>query len=143
MNWKKKAFLTAVFLIIFGHSAHANSMVRMDIIRKIESSGNSRAWNRKEDARGLYQIRKCVLQEYNQYNRTNYSMNDLWDPALNEQIAKWYLEVRIPQMLRHFKLEITTENIIICYNAGISNAIKHRIPEITTRYIQKYQNLEK
>ena len=114
----------------------------MDLVRKIESGGNARAWNRSEDARGLYQIRKIVLVEFNQYCKKNYNMDDLWNPNINTEIAQWYLEVRIPQMLRYYHVEVTVKNIILAYNAGISNARKGRVPEITRKYLEKYQKNE-
>ena len=108
-----------------------------------ESGGFALAWNVKEDARGLYQIRKTVLVDYNKRHHTALTMNDLWNPDTNYKVAIWYTSVRIPQMLRHFHLPVTTENLIIAYNAGINNARKHRIPKTTKDYLRKYYKLVK
>ena len=140
MNRKKKLFLMAVFLVIFGHSAYANGMVDMNIIRKIESNGNARAWNKKEDGRGLYQINPICLKEWNNYHpKEQYTADDLWNANINTKIAKWYLEVRIPQMLRYYGLEVNTRNIIIAYNAGIKAVIEGYVPTTTKKYLEKYE----
>ena len=146
MTSNKKKWLIAVFFIIFGviHTsgvyAAPLSSLRIDIIKQIESSGNARAHNKKEDARGLYQIRKAALTEWNQYHPTEkYTMNDLWKAEVNEKIAIWYLTKRIPQILKAKKKEINIRNIIIAYNAGHTWVGKANLPIYTQKYFVKYQ----
>ena len=143
-NWRKRAILIAVFLAIFAHSALANGQIRMDLIRKIESNGVATAHRKTatDESWGLYQITRICLDDYNMFHVKHYQVQDLYDPNINTEIATWYLQVRIPQMLRYYKVEVTTENILIAYNAGIGNARKGRIPEITRRYLVKYKKLE-
>ena len=144
MNKAKRLYLTAVFLLIFHSCAFANqnskSKIELRKIISIESNGNSKAYNSKSLAKGLCQITPICLKEYNAFHSVKYSGQDLFNAEINIKIAQWYLEIRIPQMLRHFNISVTTENIIICYNAGISYLVKHkRIPEETKRYIAKYE----
>jgi len=109
-------------------------------IMMIESSGNPKAYNKKSQARGLYQITPIVLREWNQYHpRMKFKDNDLFNKQVNTHIAKWYLTERIPQMLKAYKLPLTIENILISYNAGISKTIKGKIPKETQEYINKYK----
>jgi len=109
-------------------------------IMMIESSGNPKAYNKKSQARGLYQITPIVLREWNQYHpRMKFKDNDLFNKQVNTHIAKWYLTKRIPQMLKVYKLPLTIENILISYNAGISKTIKGKIPKETQEYINKYK----
>lgn len=143
MHASKRIQLALIFLLIFRVSVFAEQKRYIDIrkIVFIESSNNPRAHNIQEDARGLCQIRRCVLQEWNAYhsNKT-YCMNDLYDPKVNLEIAEWYLEKRIPQMLRYFKKDVTVKSILICYNAGIDYLVRPRaLPRTTTEYIQKYE----
>jgi len=121
--------------------AHCEEIVDMDAIKQIESSGNARAWNQSEDARGHYQIRNIVLREWNNYHPDRkFKPADLWNPAINAEIADWYMNKRIPQMLRYFKLEDNVKNRIISYNAGISTLTKRLpIPKITRNYLKKYK----
>ena len=115
-------------------------VVDLNTIRTIESSGNPFAVS-KTGAVGLYQIMPCVLQEYNSFNKTNYSRADLFNPKINETIARWYLIKRIPQMLKHYGKAITTTNCIIAYNAGVRAVIKGYTPKETKNYLAKYQRL--
>jgi len=146
VNWKKRAILLVVFTSIFGSSvanAGTNRYVRMDIIRHIESGNNPRAWNKHEDGRGLYQINPVCLKEYNNFHSLKYTKDDLWNPEVNSKIAIWYVEVRIPQLLRHYKQEVNTRNIIICYNAGIRAVLKGYVPVTTKQYLVKYETMSR
>ena len=91
---------------------------------------------------GEFQITRVVLEEYNNHHHTGYTTQDLLDLAINENIAHWYMEVRIPQLLRHFGLPVTVDNCIICWNGGIRAAIHHHLSRITKRYIKEYHKLE-
>ena len=127
-------------IIIFGVKTARAEVVDLNTIKQIESAGNPLAVSRT-GAVGLYQIMPCVLSEYNQFNKSNHSRPDLFNPAVNEKIAKWYLEVRIPQMLKHYGKAITTTNCITAYNAGIRAVVKGYLPKETANYLQKYARL--
>ena len=146
MSNRKKQWLTLVFLLFFAQgmagSVHANEYINMRIIKRIESGNNPRAWNKKEDGRGLYQINPICLKEYNNFHSVDYTPDDLWNPAINYEIANWYLNVRIPSMLRHFGKEVNTRNIIIAYNAGINAVVKGYVPTTTKQYLVKYEQGE-
>lgn len=118
-------------------------VVNPEFIRQIESSGDPKAHNKKEDARGLHQIRPIVLKEWNNYNpKEKYQGKDLFDPNINKKIGEWYLNYRIPQMLQTFGKPITLENIITSYNAGIEYVVKEKpIPKTTQDYLAKYYKL--
>lgn len=119
--------------------------VDLDAIVKIESAGKPKAFNRHSQARGLFQITPIVLQEWNNFHpEVTFKLEELFDPKINEEVARWYLGVRIPQMLRHYEKPVTIENIIICWNAGIKYVLLHdRIPTETSNYIMRYRKLTK
>jgi hypothetical protein len=132
-----------IMLFIFCNTSRAENMAGMIDLEKIsmiESSGNPMAHNKRDDSRGLYQITKIALQDFNNFHpRGQYTMDDLWNPAINERIARWMFETRIPQMLRHFKKPVTIENLIISFNAGIGYVAHDKpIPSITRLYLKKY-----
>lgn len=158
----KKANLIALALIIAAHvltiwvmmhvflampsPARADeSMIDLSVIASIESSNNPRAWRKADDSRGLYQITPICLKEYRNFHpKSAWSMDDMWDPAKNEAVARWMLESRIPQMLRHFKKPDTLENRLIAYNAGISYVVSgKRLPTVTQSYLRKYKAMAK
>ena len=142
MNNKRKITLALIFLLIFGSYSNAFAgYININRIINIESKGDPVAYNRNSGARGLCQITPICLKEWNNFHRNEqYSLNNLWNPEINKKIAIWYLEVRIPQLLKHFKCEVSVRNIIICYNAGISYVVKHKaLKKETSNYIKKYE----
>lgn len=114
-------------------------MVDLNIIKQIESSGNPKAFNKRSEARGLYQITPVVLEEWNNLKRIPFEEDDLFDPVINQLIADWYMNTRIPAMLKAYKLPDTLENRLWAYNAGIGRVRKGELPEETRRYIEKYK----
>lgn len=144
--------IIAVMLIV-ARQAGAQSMVDINKIVMIESGGNAQAVNGKSGAVGLMQITSICLKEWNNHHpQEQYSRNDLFDPAVNTKIGSWYINDRIPEMIRSAKQDVTVEKCIIAYNAGISYVVGHRywignkayfrqvkdIPNETRRYIKKY-----
>lgn len=140
----------AVIVILLGIIALANAQdVNMQIIRKIESNGNNKAISRCR-AIGAYQIMPCVLQEYNDCHKDNWAGQnhrltqlDLFYYDTNFAIAYWYINKRIPQMLKWYGKPITIDNILWAYNSGIGNFIKNIKPKETINYIKKYHKLER
>lgn len=141
----KRFFLLCLLVLVNVSTLNSLSWSSVDLIdlrkiAKIESSNNPKAYNKRTQATGLFQITPICLKEFNQFHsKVNYSMEDLWNASISTSIANWYLNVRIPQMLRHFKKPVTVENILICYNAGIKFVITGIIPEETRNYLKKYK----
>ena len=115
-------------------------MVNMRSIASIESSGNSRAYNAKSGARGLYQITPICLKDYLQYHNESITLDNLFEVSVNEKVAQWYMNIRIPQLLRHYGYTDSVENRLIAYNCGIS-CIGKKLPAETRDYVKKYFNL--
>lgn len=121
-------------------NAQAANNIDMNKIYQIESSGNPNAYNRTSGARGLGQITPIVLKEWNNMNPKNkYTTNALNDKVVNMKISDWYMNKRIPQMLKAKGLQDTIKNRLIAYNAGIGHVGKSILPKETFNYIQKYQ----
>lgn len=119
------------------------SPVNFHVLADIESSNgsNPQAYRLDRLDVGLYQITPPVLDEYNRHHTHQYTKPDLLDNTINTRIAKWYMDVRIPQLLHHFGLPDTTNNRLICWNGGIRAAIHHHLTKITTKYIRTYERL--
>ena len=101
-----------------------------------ESSGNPLAVS-SVGARGLMQITKPALTDYNTYHTDKMSMDDMWDEEKNKTVGIWYVNKKIPEYLRHYKIEDTLENRLWSYNAGIGNVRKGIKPQETIDYIGK------
>ena len=138
----KRAILMATLVCVCGMPSLVNAeSIDLGKIKSIESSGNAFAYNRVSQAIGLYQITPICLKEWNNYHASEqYYSQDLYNPKVNTKIAKWYLERRIPQMLRYYKKEVSISNILISYNAGINYVVKDLpLPKETKEYLVKYE----
>ena len=139
-----KKLVVIVSLLLMSTVAQASEVyIDMQKIRMIESSGNPRAYNKYSHARGLYQITPIVLQEWNNFHPTQqYTLEQLFSSRINSTIAHWYMNYRIPQMLKYYGVEDTVENRLISYNAGISYVVGNGkvLPSETVQYIRKYHN---
>lgn len=131
--------LTIVLLVVVPR-ARGEEIVDMHKIMMIESHGDPLAWRKQDDSIGLYQITPIVLKEWNNFHSgQKHVRRDLFNPAVNTKIARWYLNQRIPQMLRAYGRPVTIENVIVAYNAGISYVVNRKpLPRITRAYLVKY-----
>lgn len=151
----------AIFLFFAFKSCARAEEIDLSIIMQIESNGNPNAYNKQSGAIGLYQITPICLKEYNQVNGEKcfsspfgiqgterfeiryLTISDLYNPIINERVAEWYLNIRIPQLLNYYHKPITIDNILWAYNAGIGNVIKGKMPRETRNYIKKYHELKR
>ena len=138
------ATISIILLACFLASAEE---VDLSIIAQIESNDRADACSFRgcKYGRGVHQVSEILLKEWNNFNpKQQYKKEDLFDRTINTQIASWYLAKRIPQMIRHYKKEVTLENSLIAYNAGISYVAKTKsIPKETINYIRKYNKIER
>ena len=141
--WYLKSFLllTGILGIFVFFSFVRAEEIDMNIIARIESSSNPFAYNPRTKATGLYQITPICLKEFNQYKKKNYTLFSLFNPKRNYEVANWYMNKRIPQMLKYYGKEDTIVNRLICYNAGISYVVNNLpLKKETKEYIEKYFN---
>jgi len=140
-----------------GEICHASPTINLEIIKQIESGGDPHAYNKRSGATGLYQITPICLKDFNQFsnnmdcgiarygeiapcNYRFYSMDDMFLPDKNRKVAHWYMNTRIPQLLKHFGHEDTLENRLISYNCGVG-CVGKKLPKETVNYIKKYRRL--
>lgn len=126
---------------VFAKQNTSGKTVNLNKIKQIESSGNPFAFNKRSKARGLYQITPICLKEWNNFHpNKQYSKQDLFNPVINKQIAQWYLNKRIPQMLKYYGHEVNIRNVLVSYNAGISYVVNNKpLPKETKNYLIKYE----
>jgi len=121
------------------------SDINMKIIESIESGGNPNAINKKSGAMGLFQIMpNGALAEWNNFNpKEQYSDRDLFNPEVSTKIASWYMNKRIPSMLKTYKIPDTIDNRLIAYNFGIGNLKSGKpLPSETINYLKKYKGIK-
>ena len=126
--------------------------INLNAIAKIESGGNAKAFNWKTKATGIYQITPICLKDWNQeHPESPYMLADLWNARINEQIADWYLHVRLPQILDTLDVPVTEETLLYAFNWGPGNVRKayrpqigERVPKIpieTRNYVANYRRI--
>lgn len=59
---------------------------------KVESSLNPNAYNRKENAVGIVQIRRLYLIDANEYLGTKYTHNDCYNMLISYRLFKAYMK---------------------------------------------------
>ncbi len=149
-----KILLISILLGIIIGSCRAEE-IDINKIIQIESSGNPHAYNKRSGAIGLMQITPICLEEWNNpeilrkrgESRNTVFLVDLYCGAINVYIGTWYINERIPQMLKAYGLEDTIEYRLIAYNWGIGNLLKHLkgkypLPKETRDYIRKYKEIK-
>lgn len=125
-----------------GLKTHLKVNIDLSAIATIESGGKAWARNPESKAVGMYQITPIVLKEWNQFKKIKLMEFDLYDAKKCEMVADWYLHERIPQMLKHFGKEVSVNNLLVAYSAGIYYLVSgEEIPQETKRYIEKYKKL--
>lgn len=118
--------------------------IDMEQVYQIESSGNPKAYNESSQARGLGQITPIVLKEWNNFHPgLQFTAEELFNPDINREVSTWYMQKRIPQMLKAKGLPITDETMLWAYNAGIGRVVEGVKPVETRNYIQKYRNAQR
>ena len=136
--------LCIIVLLLWIVPAYAEN-VNMDIIAEIESNNNPMAISCRgaEYGRGMYQVSEICLIDYcNHHNVIEVDILALYDPDICFQVANWYMNTRIPQMLKHYGFSDTISNRLAAYNWGIGNMTKGLpMPKETKNYIEKYYRL--
>ena len=67
-----------IILLLLSNLAMAGKNDIITTIIKIESRGNINAFNKKEDACGILQIRPVMVREVNRISGKSYKLNDRW-----------------------------------------------------------------
>jgi hypothetical protein len=132
-----------IILLLNGCAWASSEEIRMDIISQIESNNNANAFNSGSGAIGLCQITPIVLKEYNQIWGKKFDRQYLFNGQFNLQVADWYMNHRIPYLLKHFHQVDTLENRLLAYNMGIRAVIKHKMCKESRNYILKYKQLKR
>lgn len=121
------------FLFIFGGIANAHP-IDLSAIAQIESSNNPQAFNKHSGARGLFQITPICLKHFNEVHSTSYTVQDLFNPELNREIADWYFNWI-------YSKTKSVRKTLIGYNWGYSHRNKTALPKETENYLKRYQKL--
>lgn len=116
----------------------------LDAVIQAESNWRKDIVNPDSGATGLGQITSFALEDFNKRNKEKYTMEDMFDPQRNMRVSYWYLTERIPQMLSHYGIPVTLDNVLASYNWGVGN-LKNKglseAPKETTSYIETIKSI--
>lgn len=143
------SFLVIIILSLSSYSYINNDVIIINIdkpviidiriISKIESNNNNYAYNKSSKAYGAYQITPICLADYNKCLGADIEYSQLSNELISREIAFWYLNYRIPAMLENIGADVTIENVLWCYNAGIGRLHNNIKPSETKLYVIKYR----
>lgn len=136
------AMVGLAFALMLIHSCQAED-VNINKIIQIESSWNPEAYNEESSAKGLMQITPICLLEFEIYH-PDVEIN-LWNPIDNVNVGSWYLNERIPKILKAFNIPDTVRNRLIAYHDGPGNLRKYlkgerKLGPRMKGYLEKYSN---
>ena len=137
-----------VCVVCFG----AEVEISIPAIIQIESGGDPEAYNPASGAIGLMQITPICLEDYFEQETKGAVLGvmtaKLYNPEINKKVGTWYLNERIPELLKAYGIEDIVANRLISYNAGIGVlrqylAGKRELPNETKDYLRKYEEIVK
>jgi len=123
--------------LLWAHKAWSSETINLDAIQRIESGDNPLAYNKALGARGLFQITKICLRQYNSVHKNKIKYDELFNPEKNKAVAKWYFKFLETQCS-------DVEEILIAYNWGLGNlwgwdGDYNKLPKETRDYLTKYK----
>lgn len=89
-----------------------------------ESRFKSTAYNRKTSATGVFQICQDGLTDYNDWNGTNYTLEDMYDIKKNIEVAMWNFKQQAYYLRR--QPVVMYSDCIIAYNTGVGYFKKYK-----------------
>jgi hypothetical protein len=129
--------------------------VTIDMARivAIESGGDPRVVS-PQGCRGLCQIAEGTWDEcVRRMGGTWPWRDDAFDPGINRMVANYYINTRIPQMLKFYGIDDTIATRIAAYNWGIGRLLAawgdhgeawpNHAPAETQNYIKQYHALNR
>ena len=151
-NSRKQIVQTEKQMITSIPQINISPFIDIDKIAQIESSNNPQAINKNSGARGLCQFMKPTWEESVTEIGCDWSWEkDVFDGEKNKIVANYYMNIKIPKMLKYYNIPDNTETRLTAYNWGIGNLNKcyqkyqdkwiTHIPQETYNYIQKYNRL--
>lgn len=92
-----------------------------------DCSGNINPYshNKRCNARGCLQITPVCLKEYNDWHEVKYTMDDMWNVAINYEVGCWYLA----RIRDHYFKNLgnwSWEDIYVAFNVGPSSFKTYR-----------------
>ncbi len=149
MNIKYIIITILIAILCFMSGVKRNSNISMDKIYSIESSNNPNAVN-PSGAKGYGQLMKKTWEDCVKEMGKNWNYDTDWmNKEKNKSVSEYYMNTKIPKMLKHYGIPDEIDTRLAAYNWGIGNLNncykeykenwKKFIPQETKNYIIKYR----
>jgi len=101
----KKYIFLFCFCPFLAHSSQFSKF--LDVLGQVESSNNPKAYNKKEKALGIYQIRPQYFKDAQDFNPKlkNYTHKDCFNPLISAWVVKSYMRRWEPKALKENDFE--------------------------------------
>jgi len=108
----------------------------------VESSLDPNAIGDGGDAVGILQIHECVIQDVNRIYKTDYNLNDRYDPMLSKMICRKYLSHWGKVYTKRTGKEPTAEILAKIWNGG-ALAYEKTNPKVVERLDAYWRKVHK
>lgn len=107
----------------------------MEVLKQVESRGNTKAIGDSGRAYGILQIHNICVKDVNRLYGTNYSHSDAFDEVCSEEIFTLYLSKGIEFYKKKHGKHPTEKDIVRMWNGGIYSGYRKNS---TLGYYKKY-----
>ncbi len=138
MKLKLSIIILLTPLCLAGAELPAEFNKFLEVIAKIESSNNPKAFNKKESAIGIYQIREAYFKDAQEFDRALriYSHRDCFDPSVAKKVVRAYVQ--------RYQPKGTPEQWAQLHNAGVGWKSKTGAARANLDiYLSKFRKLNK
>ena len=128
--------------------------INLDYIGHIESKNKADTKDSPKGARGQYQIMRGTWSECTELMGVSWNFDtDARDPVKNRKVADFYINTRIPNLLKCYNIPDSVQARLACYNWGIGRVNKaykkygtgwaEHVCKETADYLRQYNDLQR
>ena len=147
--WKRSLIIICILIGIVGYLSikqPKSTSINIEQLRHIDQAWSwLPEWvpvNREKNDTQLFKTKSAWLKDFNKFTGKQYTRRDLKDFNKNAEVVDWYINQRIPDMLRASGNPVNIRNVMIAYCEGISHVIYQRgLKQDTMRRIREYSNI--
>ncbi len=136
MNIKKFALAISMCVVSTVSAVEYDFDPFIDVLIQAESKGKIKAFNKKEVARGILQIRPIMVKDVNRIlGRKIYKPKDVYSPFTSRQIAKIYFDYYGNRYVKKYGKPLTYEVLARMWCGGPTGYRKWQ----TRKYWKRFQ----
>lgn len=140
MKYTKILLITILWML--SHDAIARDVISLDelidAVILVESGGDERAFNRKENAIGILQIRPIMVRDFNRITGSSLKHSDMWCPEISRMVAKKVL-IHYGRIIERKEGAATFAHLAAVWNGGFNAYKRIYYDENLQRYISRVE----